>query len=586
MKTELYFDKEPGSTYEIRYVDKEGRDWSELSETVTDSYEFSDKTVVKNTFDLQPYISNFSTGVVSRLSMQIVVKSGGSLKMINLPADYQIVLLDDVPSMNTLTDDMESIKDDIMDSVLGPASMLQSDKPGYVKEILKALTTFQVDTEAVRLIVIPTENPNLYKGELKISFGELSRNNPSGVASMQRDSAFQYSYMPGPADYFEMSKGEYLSQSKRRMSDYKNGYVKGEKVYGGGVYLDCEIFYDGEDKEWKLLILNSDAYLGGGYSYKRVYNTWISFVPVTAEFLVGGTAQVGLKTMLKTNQISEEEYESYRSYITELRPYFYMKAFGGVGRDYDVVSFKAGPYGKLSLDQRYLWLNSALGNKNGQAITLAGETGIEYEIKLLFVSVDGSYELGEVSKTWTYHDYNKIKKEYDGVSSLLGARSLLGASSLLGMNEAEPESEMVLGVSCDVTFEDRSYLENDRQWYTPGMLRAFSSGEASEPVIVLQTNAYPYSNPVLTEDGNLMVYLSDMDSPDVTDTAVCFSGKTGSAFGEGTEIAESDYGDVDATVDGTAEFAAAAWTRVISDMELNEGEAADTEDIQNMMNAT
>lgn len=67
-------------------------------------------------------------------------------------------------------------------------------------------------------------------------------------------------------------------------------------------------------------------------------------------------------------------------------------------------------------------------------------------------------------------------------------------------------------------------------------------------VQAIETNSYPFSTPMLSEDGDMLVYLSDADSTDVTDTEVRFSLSDGGGFPDGTPIPDgadgfSGYGD-------------------------------------------
>ena len=55
-------------------------------------------------------------------------------------------------------------------------------------------------------------------------------------------------------------------------------------------------------------------------------------------------------------------------------------------------------------------------------------------------------------------------------------------------------------------------------------------------VQAIETNSYPFSTPMLSEDGDMLVYLSDADSTDVTDTEVRYSLSSGGGFPDGTAI--------------------------------------------------
>ena len=84
---------------------------------------------------------------------------------------------------------------------------------------------------------------------------------------------------------------------------------------------------------------------------------------------------------------------------------------------------------------------------------------------------------------------------------------------------------------------------------------------SSEDLKTIWTNAYPDAIPQLSDDGEMMVYLSDMGSEDLSDTAILFAVKdgTGSFSEEGTEIDASDYPDSTPAFSGTKEGASAAW---------------------------
>ncbi len=554
IKTEMAFKGNPTAIYNVKFIDKKSNVLVDSLNTEVELYEFSDTILIKNTFDVQQYVSNLEFGEVRSLSIQITVKNADGHEIINLPSKYNVSRINGVREINSLeTGELNEIRQDVKNSING-SSMIDSDgKADYIKTSLKYLSGFSVDSDKLRLEITPTDNPLIFKGVIMMGVGQMSKYMKSGVYSRDENASLLYDYMPN----YETYNSDFIGNSKMFMDAYMGGYGSNSKTYGGGAYFDCEIFYDINDGEWKIVVLKSFIHIGGGYHYQKIYNTWIGPVPVTAEFLAGGAGQLNLKT-------ESDGGGSGGTYITEFQPYIYIRGFGGVGRDYKVVSLKAGVYGKVSLDQQYLWLKSEQKNSNGQKITLAGETGIEYKIKLVLANVEGKYEIGEGSKTWTFNDYNNIKKQYELMR--------LGSAEFNFYDEVDDGQ---------VTFEDRSYLTNERNWNSYMAKRSSASGTN-----IIQTNAYPYSNPVLSTDGEMMVYISDMDSYDLNETSLCFSVKSGEVFPEGTKVDDSDYADTDAVIDGTADSAAVAWTRIITDMELNEGSEATAENIQNMISGT
>lgn len=556
INTYLTFKGDIQSKYTVKFLDKETNVLIDSFSTEVEKYEFSDSIFINNFFDVRQYVSNFEFGEVRSLNLQIVVESEDGFEIINFPSNYNVSRINGVRNLSSLeTGGLNKIGQDFKSSINGPSMINSGSYDDYIQTALSYLSGFKVDSQMLRLEITPTDNPLVFKGVIMMGVGEMTISMKPGVYSKDKKASHLYDYMP---DY-DTYNSDFIYISSMYMNSYMGGYGSNKKLYGGGAYFDCEIFYDINSEEWKIVVLKSFTHVGGGYHYQKIYNTWIGPVPVTAEFLAGGTGQLNLKT------VTEGKDKGSIS-ITEFSPYVYLRGFGGVGRDYKVVSFKAGVYGKASIDQQYLWLKSPNKNSNGQRIKLAGETGIEYEIKLVVINVGDTYKIGSGSKTWTFNDYNNIKKQYDSIQYNL----------VLDKHMAGSE-----GFNTHATFEDRSYLANERYWNS---LMARKSSEGGTTVI--QSNAYPYSNPVLSTDGEMMVYLSDMDSYDIKDTSVCFSLKSGGAFLEGAEIDTSEYADTDVVVDGTSSDAAAAWTRVITDMKLIEGSEATAEDIQNMLSCT
>ncbi len=558
LNTEMTFRGDYGN-YEVKFTDKNHINTEYTTFTEVQTYEFSDTIIIKNIFDMQQFVSNMELGEEKNLEMQILVKTANGLQIINLPTNYKINQLSNIDNLETLeTGGLKEVNQEVKKAIGGPSVLGLDGKSSYVKKSLEYLRGYSIESDSIRLDITPTDNPLVFRGAIKIAFGELSKYMSSGVYSTDEEMSSKYKYMPK----YSSHQNDHIRNSKIFMNAYMEGYGSNKKAYGGGGYLDCEIFYDINDGEWKILILKSYMHVGGGYHYRQVYNTWIGFVPVTAEFLAGGAGMVGLKTIL-------DKEKSDRTYITDLQSHIYIKGFGGVGRDYDIVSLKVGPYGKIGLDQQYMWLNSESKKSNGQQIKVKGETGIEYKIKLIFTKIEGSYEIGEASKTWTFNDYNNIKKIYN--TGYLGF-----ASKAVSMDSLYKTDENI-----SVSFEDRAYLSNERQWNMP-MVR----GLVLEGTKIMQTNAYPYSEPLMTTDGEMMVYISDMNSTGLNDSAICFSLKSGGTFLEGEEIDSSEYADLDAVVDGTTKGAAVAWTRVIIDDEYIAGGDVTANDVKKMTAGT
>lgn len=549
-----------------------------VAETTQYSYEFTDSILIKSVFQMQDYIKGLKDLDKVGMDIKLKISDDISTKEIQLSKSLIINTLIDVPNMDIwLKEELKDIENDFKNTIESP-SKLGSGLDGTVKDTLEFLSKYGIKTSSIRLEVHPTDNPLVYKGIIKFAIGDLTRENPTGVFLEDTGKDEKLSFMPEISDLKSIKKGDYLQKSKATMEASKKKHGGFDKTYGGGAYLESEIYYDLEDKEWKLVLLNSDVYIGVGGTYSQVVNAMVGPVPVTAEFITGLTGQVGRKNKVYDYYWDEEENAYYvtKDYITELRPYFYIYGFGGLGADYKVASLKLGAYGQIDLDQQYLWLNGSSGQKDGQKITISGETGVKFTCKIAFVKYSKKIKIGGASKTWKYNKFDEINKLYT---------SKTGKTMLMRYAEDEENYYYMEIEPLDETFEfeDRSYLGNySREWYSP-FLRRFSM---DEDMTIIQTNAYPYSNPVFTDDGMIMAYLYDKKSKDINDTSVYFTEKDEFGYySEGIEVDKSNYADMDLVMDGTKNRAVLAWTRVMDNMKDTVEEASD-EDLYNMMGKT
>ncbi len=554
IKTEMLldFDSHKSKDFEVMVWDKKN-DWSLFSQTaVLESYEFSNRVRILNTYNLRKRILYLKPGEKSCLHMRVITKEKDKTTDAQLSEAINIQKLYDIPKMETF---VSKYINSVGASIRGTMQLTNTlfgkiDFPN-VGDTLDFLRVSSIDTDSIRAEITPTEDPLVYKGVIKFAAGALSKENPSGVFAVDsKGTSETLNYMPGLSDIKAIKKGDYLSKAKKTMVKNQSGASDTAATYGGGAYLECEIYYDVNAKEWKTLLLQSDVYLGAGGGYYRIYNTMVGPIPVTAEFRTGLTGQIGLKVF--ANKIYDEETEDYtisRDYITELRPYCYIYGFGGFGADYVVASLKVGVYGQIDLDQRYLWLNKENDRNreklNGQKITVSGETGIKFQASVLFVNYTKKYKIGGISKSWKFNDFDDIEALAQDKMNRSGKMVLLSYGN---------EGDYLL-------------LQED------GEEAVFESK--------------PYSNPVLTEDGGVMVYTSDMGSDNINDRAICFSKKDSSGdFGEMTEIDSSGFADTDATISGTGNMAVATWVRTMKDVNQNPGEDAALSELHDIMSAS
>ena len=537
------------------------------------------------------------------------LKSGESRGMTLLETDaegvqYQTVALPftvvNMLGVEKVEDSKEitNFYDSIGDNMTADANALStaiSDK--IIQSGLDFLCSMSIDKEDTdgmfSVALSPTADPTVFSALLYVNLGNMSNDNVTGIYT-QNNITDDVDYLPSVMDVIAMQKGNYLSKQKetyqKNRSQKTNSSGKVSYTFGGSI--EGELKH--KDGKWAFYVLNGGFNAGGGYSENWEYNTSVGGIPVTGEFTVGGTAEVIFKAAVLRGDDIKTTYDedSINDYLTTLRLYAYLRAFGGLGFDYSVAALKIGAYGQISLDSKNEFLNRFKQKlKTGQVLSLDGKTGIEFVAKFLFVS----YEKDLASIHFhlagnKYNDWDEIQDDWADI--IHQSESCLSDTDLKDSPLALSDDEILVPVSDSTQIESRDYLDAfPRTWNAPGasarsLLRAVAA--ASTGVSTLQSNAYPYSAPVLTKDGQLLLFLSDGESNNVEDTHVSWSKSDGGSYSEpqALETDSTGYGDSQLGVAGNSGFAAATWVQQSSSLKKEAGDAVTDADIALMSNST
>ena len=452
------------------------------------------------------------------------------------------------------------------------------------------------DTSGIFAVSLaPTVDPTVFSVLAHLNIGNMSNDNATGVYA-EDDISYDLDYTPGLMDSIAMLKGNYLEKSKKTYKENSSKAVhrSGSVSYTLGGYIEGELRYNDDKKKWEFSTTGGGFNAGGGYSYSWNYNTFVGPVPVTAQFTLGGTAEVIFKSVVLEGDKAWKLYkeDSVKHYLTTLRLYAYIRAFAGLGFDYSIAAIKIGLFGQISVDAQFAFLNRPQIQSKpdaGQKLSMDGKVGIEVVLKFLFVShehVLASTDFNLMNKTYKQWDsihklWEDITKKNEDTSDK--AKLMLSAP----MTEDTPSNP----VSSSTIIERRDYLEKfERTWNDPvskrGLLMA--TGVTKDEVSHLETNSYPYSNPVLTDDGQIMLYVSDADSTDVEKTEVRWTKLTAGGYPNGTaiETVPGGYGDSQVKLAGNQSFAAAAWVRQSKSIHKEAGDPVTNADIALMSNST
>ena len=457
-----------------------------------------------------------------------------------------------------------------------------------------------------------TSDPTKFLGFISLCGGGMNDADQVSKINAREDTSNQadFDYTPGLGEMMVLvGLKKPLDYAMDQMDDFNKVLKRkgvSDKTFGISGYMESLIYYDFTEQEWTIQILNGGFKAGGGLSYAWNFNTMCGPVPVTATFTAGGSVDIGMDALSVAyyNKTSGNTGMG-NDFLTELRLYLYLRAFAGVGFDYSVVAFKLGIFGQINLEMQFQWLNRPYmesdgsvvnvadgrydGNLNGQHYKMDGQVGLEFLVKFLFIS----YE--RVLCSYSFNAFDKSTGKWSTIQESWAdnqAASRKALDELINSGSVSVTSvggQQMLSLNLAPTLEDRDYLEDGSFW-NDGSVGLFALDETSA-LKNLQYNAYPYADPVVSDDGQLVVYLSDMDSTAVERTRAAFATRSGTSYqmgGDGTltAIHDAGYGDSQLSLAGTDSFAVAAWTRQSDTVSKDGGAVLTAEDQMIMMNSS
>lgn len=382
--------------------------------------------------------------------------------------------------------------------------------------------------------------------------------------------------------------------------------------------FETEIYYDYDAGAWKMVVVTGQLNVGGGFGMSWNFNSFCGPVPVTAQLAFGVALDVQFAAAVDRTQMAND-------YLTQVQLNAFIRAFGGIGFDYAILAMKIGLFGQLSFQGAVRFLN-AIGEaqaKVGYKIDFLGEVGIEFLIKFLFITYervlwsqkiqipsiqDNNWDA--IEKYWEEVQQGNSGNEYEIITPGETQQASLAASQQPELLAADSSTGVALyGAPSTATLGSRDYLESPRTYGgSLQVLRAraqtLAENTTSTGYQELIGNSYPNSEPFLTEDGAILAFLHDHDSPQLEDTKASYVQWNGASFGEedihafpdpaSTDEGEGEGADAQANQEsiqggdnqlrlaGTNRAAIAAWTRVTETLAKEPGSAV-TEDEQLLM---
>ena len=434
-----------------------------------------------------------------------------------------------------------------------------------------------VDGSLFKMIITPSEDPTVFNALIWTGYDTLGLDegdySEDGVALSASFLSQEMGVgVPGTGQLAAMANGTY-----NPAQTYRNNRAQGNfgdldvNLQLTGCY-EAQIRYNRESKEWEIFPLGGGFTAGVGVGYTFNVNAFVGPVPVTASFGVGGALQLDFKAAARYSQQkdtsgndltwSDPSATAVNDYLTTLRINAYASAFGGVGFDYSVVALKFGVFGQLDLDSQNQFLSrtyladQSKQQLNGQQLGISGQAGIKFVAKLGLLEYEAVLVAGGAGISKNFGDWNEIEGYWGSATS--------------GLSQQAEGSGLYLA-SSSTTLMSRSYLgAYARTWGQPQDRMDLLSLDGQNGLSNLQTNANPASYPDLSDDGQVLVYVSDNESGSVYDSRAHYSTLSGEGYTASVQLPDpagfSGYGDDAAVVAGTSDFAAAAWVRMSTDL--------------------
>ncbi len=604
----LWGESGDGASYSLTMVDENGYSPEAQVPTGAERYPFTSMPVVENTLTLTEETMTTSGWIPDGEDVGLKTR---------LTQDGALVQERTMPFRAIDLTDVKSVEED--KNVTGMVATLV-DSSGWTEQInfggnsnsiLKALVgdlgelTGPVDTSVFKMLITPSEDPSVFNALIWAGYDSLDLKDveyKNGVAvSANFMTKGLETDMPSVGDLQQMANGTYDPMAaydpyqSNRLSDVA-GFDFGVQLEG---YYEAEIRYNRASGDWEVYTKGGGFTAGVGMEFGFNVNTVVGIVPVTGSFEVGGAMQLSLQAATRYSQQeglkwSDSEATAVTDFLTELRLRAYVEAFGGFGFDFSLIALKIGLFGKLDVNSQNRFLSreyladTSKRQTNGQYLDIQSEVGIKFKAVFALISYEkvlasGSFGAGKDFGQWT-----NINKYWENTGTGLDSQSRQYAAAASGLRE----------VSSTATLQSRDYLEQyARTWGNTQARMSLFSLDEKNGVESLQTNANPASFPELSDDGQVLAYISDIGSDSIYDSRAHYSLlNTDGSYGTSEAFPDagnfSGFGDSDVDIAGVLKTdltqnanatAAAAWVRQSAQIPGKDAGAEITAEEQNLL---
>ena len=604
----LWGESGDGASYSLTMVDENGYSPEAQVPTGAERYPFTSMPVVENTLTLTKETMTTSgwipdgedVGLKTRLT-----QDGALVQERTMP--FRAIDLTDVKPVQE-DKNVTGMVATLVDSSGWDTNNINFGNGG--SSILNTLIgdlgdlTGPVNTSVFQMLITPSEDPSVFNALIWAGYDSLDLKDveyKNGVAvSANFMTKGLETDMPSVGDLQQMANGTYDPMAaydpyqSNRLSDVA-GFDFGVQLEG---YYEAEIRYNRTSGDWEVYTKGGGFTAGVGMEFGFNVNTVVGIVPVTGSFEVGGAMQLSLQAATRYSEQEglkwiDSDATAVTDFLTELRLRAYVEAFGGFGFDFSLIALKIGLFGKLDVNSQNRFLSRKYledenqRKTNGQYLDIQSEVGIKFKAVFALISYEkvlasGSFGAGKDFGQWT-----NIKNYWEKTGTGMDSQSRQYAAAASGLRE----------VSSTATLQSRDYLEQyARTWGNTQARMSLFSLDEKNGVKNLQTNANPASFPELSDDGQVLAYISDGNSRSIYDSRAHYSLlNTDGSYGTPVAFPDDDnfsgFGDSDVDIAGVLKTdytggnatAAAAWVRQSAKIPEKDAGAEITAEEQNLL---
>ncbi len=458
-----------------------------------------------------------------------------------------------------------------MGSIFGDIDVNDLLKKGFV--FMSKLSAAAGETP-MHMMILPTEDPGTFRIVVSIGYNKREELETEGNPSINYDPEQIYDDMESfQKELEELEKDDKKDKKKdKKKDDDDDDDDDDDSVeinFYGTVILEANV--GGLGNKWGVDFVSGTVGANFEAKYEWGQNLMVGPYPVTVSLEISGNADL---------EVSFANKAEARALLIDAVVGVSVEAFAGLGFDMSLVALKIGIFGTIGAEDNFLYLTT--GNQTGNKLDISGEIGVKFVAKIALVKYEKT--LASTGFNWTkkWGKYDQIQEtwENEGYADMTG---ITKKGKLYTMRLMSNGTAMVT-IDGGGVVENRDYLKRVQKWNAPKHLTTAADGMA-----MLQENAYPYSNPVLTDDGSIMLFISDNNNADELQSVVSYAVKNGDSYEIKGAVDTSEnniLADTDVVASGTGDHAFAAWVKQMDSPKKEMHDSTTFDDLGMLLNAT